>query len=84
MTAGDLILQEQDCFRGEAGWKDLLQLIPDSKIVEKLEQKWARSEGRSSDEKWTDLKEEVKALYKTSQARVSLSNSSFAPSRQLN
>ncbi|KAH9174905.1 prim-pol domain-containing protein [Lactarius sanguifluus] len=66
---GDLILQEQDCFRGEAGWKELLQLIPDSKIVERLEQKWTRSEDRSSDDKWTDLKEEIKALYKTTQAR---------------
>jgi len=66
---GDLILQDQDCFRGEAGWKELLQLIPDPKIVEKLEQKWARSEGRSSEDKWDDLKAEIKALYKTSQAR---------------
>lgn len=66
---GDLILQDQDCFKGEAGWKELLQLIPDSKIVEKLEHKWARSEDRSSEDKWSDLKAEVKALYKTSQAR---------------
>ena len=68
---GDLILQNQDCFRGEAGWKELLQLIPDSKIVEKLEQKWARLADRSSDDKWIDLKAEIKALYKTSQLRVS-------------
>lgn len=72
---GDLILQDQDCFKGEAGWKELLQLIPDSKIVEKLEHKWARSEGRSSDDKWDDLKAEIKALYKTANERVSLFHS---------
>ena len=72
---GDLILEDQDCFKGEAGWKDLLQLIPDSKIVEKLEHKWARSEGRSSEDKWDDLKAEIKALYKTAKDRVSLFHS---------
>jgi DNA primase small subunit len=66
-----LILQDQDCFRGEAGWKELLQLVPDSKVVEKLEQKWARSADRSSDDKWDDLRAEIKALYKTREERVS-------------
>jgi DNA primase small subunit len=32
-----------------------------------------RSEDRSSDDKWTDLKTEVKAVHKTQQARVRLS-----------
>ena len=68
----DLILQDQDCFRGEAAWKELLQLIPDSTIVEKLEQKWARSADRSSDDKWDDLRAEIKALYTSREERVSL------------
>ena len=57
----DLILLDQDCFRREEGWKELLQLIPDSKIVEKLERKW--TDDRSSDDKWADLKGEIKASY---------------------
>ncbi len=57
----DLILLDQDCFRKEEGWKELLQLIPDSKIVEKLESKW--TEDHSSDDKWTDLMDEIKASY---------------------
>jgi DNA primase small subunit len=65
----DLILLDQDCFRREEGWKELLQLIPDSKIVEKLERKW--TEDRCSYDKWTDLKEEILASYPSKTARVS-------------
>lgn len=57
----DLILLDQDCFRREEGWKGLLQLIPDSKIVEKLERKWTGD--RSSDDKWADLMDEIRASY---------------------
>jgi hypothetical protein len=60
-TFTDLILLDQDCFRKEEGWKELLQLIPDSKIVEKLESKW--TEDHCSDDKWTDLMDEIKASY---------------------
>lgn len=67
----DLVLLDQDCFKGEGGWKELLQLIPDSKIVENLQKKWALSEGRSSIDKWTDLKDEIKAFYKTPEEKVS-------------
>jgi DNA primase small subunit len=65
----DLILLDQDCFRREEGWKELLQLIPDSKIVEKLERKW--TDDRSSDDKWADLKDEIKASYPSKATRVS-------------
>jgi DNA primase small subunit len=64
----DLVLLDQDCFRKEEGWKELLQLIPDSKIVERLERKW--TDDRSSDDKWTDLKHEIRAAYPP-KARVS-------------
>jgi len=60
---GDLVLLDQDCFRTEEKWRELLQLIPDSKIVRNLEKKWARSEDRSSDDKWSDLKAEILELY---------------------
>jgi hypothetical protein len=57
----DLVLLDQNCFRRDEGWKELLQLIPDSKIVEKLERKW--TDDRSSDDKWTDLMDEIRASY---------------------
>ena len=65
----DLVLMDQDCFKREEGWKELLQLIPDSKIVEKLERKW--TDDRSSDDKWTDLMDEIKASYPLKERRVS-------------
>ncbi|KAI0302395.1 prim-pol domain-containing protein [Multifurca ochricompacta] len=52
-----------DCFKEKGGWQELLQLIPDPKIVEKLEKKWGVMENRSSDDKWSDFKNEVKASY---------------------
>ena len=67
-TFTDLILVDQDCFRREEGWKGLLQLIPDSKIVEKLERKW--TDDRPSDDKWADLMDEIRASY-LPKARVS-------------
>jgi DNA primase small subunit len=67
---GDLILLDQDCFRREEGWKELLQLIPDSQIAETLEKSWRQLDNRSSDDKWSDLKDQIKASYKP-QARVS-------------
>jgi hypothetical protein len=65
----DLILLDQNCFRTEEGWKELLQLIPDSKIVKKLERKW--TDDRSSDDKWTDLMDEIGASYPVKETRVS-------------
>jgi hypothetical protein len=57
----DLVLLDQDCFRREEGWKELLQLIPDSRIVKKFERKW--TDDRSSDDKWTELMDEIGASY---------------------
>ena len=65
----DLVLLDQNCFRREEGWKELLQLIPDSKIVEKLERKW--TDDRSSDDKWTDLMDEIRSSYPVKATRVS-------------
>lgn len=59
----DLVLLDQDCFKEEDKWRELLQLIPDAKIVKSLERKWAHSEDRSSEDKWSDFKAEVKASY---------------------
>ncbi|KAI0251181.1 prim-pol domain-containing protein [Lactifluus subvellereus] len=66
---GDLILLDQDCFRREEGWKELLQLIPDSQIAENLEKSWRQLDNRSSDDKWSDFKDQIRASYKT-QART--------------
>ena len=66
----DLVLVDQDCFKEEEKWRDLLQLIPDAKIVKSLEKKWAHSEDRSSEDKWLDFKAEVRASY-SNKERVS-------------
>jgi DNA primase small subunit len=60
---GDLVLLDQECFKEEDKWRELLQLIPDAKIVKNLEKKWARSEDRSSGDRWSDFKAEVSASY---------------------
>jgi len=65
----DLVLLDQNCFKREEGWKELLQLIPDSKIVEKFERRW--TDDRSSDDKWADLMDEIRASYPLKAARVS-------------
>lgn len=59
----DLVLLDQDCFKEEDKWRELLQLIPDAKIVKNLEKKWAHSEDRSSEDKWADLKAEIRTSY---------------------
>jgi DNA primase small subunit len=66
----DLVLVDQDCFKEEEKWRDLLQLIPDAKIVKSLEKKWAHSEDRPSEDKWADFKAEVRASY-SKEERVS-------------
>ncbi|KAI0718712.1 hypothetical protein C8T65DRAFT_761804, partial [Cerioporus squamosus] len=36
----DLILEDQNCFASEEGWRALLHLIPDNDIVKSLQDKW--------------------------------------------
>ncbi|KAI0266461.1 prim-pol domain-containing protein [Gloeopeniophorella convolvens] len=67
---GDLILLDQDCFKNEDGWEHLIQLIPDTEIAGNLTKRWRKEENRSSDDKWSDLKEEVKRHYKAPSERV--------------
>lgn len=54
----ELILQDQDCFRSEKGWRTLLQLLPkerdDKGLLAKLENKWERTPS-SSLEKWREV-----------------------------
>jgi len=57
----DLILEDQDCFAHEEGWETLLQLIPDSDVVERLRAKWEGKSGLSSEVKWDDLKIQARA-----------------------
>ncbi|CDO71109.1 hypothetical protein BN946_scf184844.g113 [Trametes cinnabarina] len=55
----DLILADQNCFASEEGWDALLHLIPDKDIVQNLREQWAESPGRSSEDKWQDLEDEI-------------------------
>lgn len=66
----DIILDDQDCFRSEEGWRELLHLIPKN-YVESLEDKWEKDSDRSSHSKWEDVKNEIKTkTQKGSQPRV--------------
>ncbi|KAF9816857.1 hypothetical protein IEO21_03831 [Rhodonia placenta] len=69
---GDLILEDQDCFASEDGWRALLHLITEKTTVERLEKKWTAESMRSSDERWQDLKKEVKSWGKDSPQRANL------------
>jgi hypothetical protein len=66
----DLILADQDCFSSEEGYETLLQHIPDSRVVENLREKWVKDPSRSSEDKWEDLKDEVKRYDKGTSQRV--------------
>ena len=66
-----LILQDQDCFAGEAGAEELLALLPASAQIETLRKKWASDPDRSSEEKWDDVRNQVKVLGKTTPSGVS-------------
>ncbi|THH21135.1 hypothetical protein EW146_g368 [Bondarzewia mesenterica] len=68
----DLILIDQDCFQKDEAWEELLQLIPDKSIVKELRQKWNKDEDRSSEDKWVDLKNEVKKYDKKSRERATM------------
>lgn len=52
-----LILDDQDCFASQAGWKALLQLIPDPSIAKTLGVEWSGNPNISSMQKWDRLKE---------------------------
>ena len=55
----ELILEDQDVFATEEGWKALLQLIPDSDVRSNLEEKWELDPGRPSETKWEDFMDEI-------------------------
>lgn len=54
-----LVLEDQDVFASEEGWKALLPLIPDNGIKNNLEEKWEDDPGRSSERKWEDVVDEI-------------------------
>ncbi|KAF9467308.1 hypothetical protein BDZ94DRAFT_1185702 [Collybia nuda] len=68
----DLILADQNCFGSEEGYETLLQQVPDSRIVGDLRKKWQKDPTRSSEDKWMDLKEEIKKMDKGTPQRVAL------------
>lgn len=70
VTFSELILADQDCFRSEAGWEELLKLIPDKGVTESLRDLWAEDIDRSSEQKWEDLKKEVRKTTSGSSQRV--------------
>ncbi|KAF7375957.1 DNA primase [Mycena sanguinolenta] len=71
MVFTELILQDQDCFASEEGAEAFLKLIPDSRVVDSLRTQW-ESSSSSSEEKWKDLKTEIKRWPKESPQRASL------------
>ena len=66
-----LILQDQDCFAGEAGAEELLSLLPGGAQVDPLRKKWKADPDRSSEEKWDDLRNQVKIHGKKTASGVS-------------
>lgn len=66
-----LILQDQDCFAGEAGAEELLALLPASAQIESLRKKWTADPDRSSEEKWDDIRNQVKIHGKKTPSGVS-------------
>ena len=66
-----LILQDQDCFAGEAGAEELLALLPASAQIEPLRKKWSANPDKTSEEKWDDIRNQVKILGKTTAPGVS-------------
>lgn len=66
-----LILQDQDCFAGEAGAEELLALLPADARVESLREKWLASPDKSSEEKWDEVRNLVKRHGKATTPGVS-------------
>jgi DNA primase small subunit len=66
-----LILQDQDSFAGEAGAEELLALLPANAQTEPLRKKWTANPDKSSEEKWDDIRNQVKILGKTTASGVS-------------
>ena len=52
----DLILEKQNCFKAEPGWRTLLQLLPKD-AQEDLEEKWGEEELSTSSSKWQDVED---------------------------
>jgi len=61
---------DQDCFKKDEGWEELLQLIPDKDVARDLRKQWNKDEGRSSEDKWSDLKKKVVEFDRRSKERV--------------
>ncbi|KAF9268808.1 prim-pol domain-containing protein [Marasmius fiardii PR-910] len=67
----ELILNDQDCFGSEEGYEALLNSIPDSKVAESLREQWSADPTRNSEDKWSDLKNQIKKYPKgTSQRSI--------------
>ena len=55
------MLENQDCFAGEAQTDTLLELLGDKDVAGRLRRKWSDGD-KSSEEKWEDIKNELRAL----------------------
>lgn len=77
-----VVLMDQDCFGTRQGWQTLLELIPNRGIVGRLQSKWeakeeiegdeprGKGEATRSEERWDDLRKEIKSTVKGSPERV--------------
>lgn len=66
------VLEDQDCFASEAGYRTLLELIPDYKVVEALKKIWSPTDGKSSSQRWKEMKVEITKYDKATINRVNL------------
>ncbi|KZT43061.1 DNA primase catalytic subunit [Sistotremastrum suecicum HHB10207 ss-3] len=58
----ELVLEDQECFQHEDGWRTLLELIPDKAVQSTLREQWEEDPERSSSKKWEDCRRQLKKV----------------------
>lgn len=66
----ELILDDQECFQHEDGWRTLLELISDKAIQTTLRDQWEADPDRKSSKKWEDCRRQLKKLDRDSKQGV--------------
>ncbi|KZV88111.1 DNA primase catalytic subunit [Exidia glandulosa HHB12029] len=65
-----LILHDQDCFKNQEQWEDLLKLLGNADIADSLRKTWQSDTERTSRRKWEDLVKELRKRDKKTQSSV--------------
>lgn len=55
----DTVLEEQDAFKADAGWRTLLTLLPDQAIAKELTDKWVAQPGLNSTKKFDQIRKAI-------------------------